>query len=468
MSCGVGYTLKSFNLDPNDNNNIVNNVNNMVNSAKDNINIVTGQQNPKNNYDKNDDKTNQQNKKMNEEKLIKLKSLYKSLPKYEILNNFLNKFIENYDLYGNSQAQSNRDNYNRAYRDNYNRDYRDNYSDNNDYTDNKNYEKFLKLYYYLQNYKNRDKNDYKNFLLQYLLKNKYQKNYEKKGGGAGGDDINKYFREFMNAQNNFKNEERIALYKRLAETNERRSKNKDDISKSNKQQHHNADTNQTISTTPNINSSATQTTPPVATTPNASQPTASQTTAPNAPTAIQTTAPTAIQTTEATNIKPNYTKEENIKVESEGEIMIRKHKENITLIDNAINSIGREIQDNLIFKDFVNNYKNIINNNFRKRHEQYEHNERYYRKYNYSNNNINLYQDISNDPEMIFLYDIKNLKTIDQLIEFLLNKLIGNGSSSKNTNFFNFFTKRGGKSKKNITKKNTTKKNTTKKYKKKS
>ena len=368
MSCGVGYTLKSFNLDPNDNNNIVNNVNNMVNSAKDNINIVTGQPNTKNNYDKNDDKTNQQNKKINEEKLIKLKSLYKSLPKYEILDNFLNKFIENYNVYSDSQYQSN------------NRDYRDNYSDNNDYTDNKNYKKILDLLLYLKNYRNRSYVEYKNIILKYLLDKLYNNQNNTARIRGGGEQNQQLDQQQLDQQLRYQ-QQQIDL------------------------------------------------------------------------------------NNHALDQRYKIQKEQ---LEQKTEIQTQLNAQQI-LIQNVINNFSDDIKTNPIFKIFVENYKKKITNNF---------NKHYNNMYSRNSNIIDHDIDVSNDPEMILLNDIKELKfqTLDELIQFLLNKLIGveknstTNNSIKNVSSF-FKGWNGGKSKKYKKKRvnyKKNKKNITKKYKKKS
>ena len=185
--CEPGYKpiYEYVNPDPNsvlNTENLINTKNKLLDGANNILNSYTGKSN---NDDNNSDKINEQNKKINEQNLIKLKNQYEKLPKYKILNDFLDNFIKNYDLYSDSrQAQSNYNIYNN----------RDN-SDNDDYTDNKNYYKILNLLSQLQSYRNKKYENviierYRNDILKNLLSKLYYNSNKNRNYYGGGDNLN--------------------------------------------------------------------------------------------------------------------------------------------------------------------------------------------------------------------------------------------------------------------------------------
>jgi len=371
--CKPGYKLIA--IEPEQLNNIINNYtdkyyNNQNNSSNQNNSNNQNSSNTQNS-------SSNQNKEENEKKLKKLKNLYSSLPKYKILANFLNKFIENYDLYSNSQDRSNNNNNNN-----------NNNNVNDNYTDNKNYVKLWDLFMYLKNYKNRTEKDYNNFLLKYLLHKLYSNN------------------------NNNNNQYRIGY---------------------------------SFGGNPDASGNDANTS--------------------SGTNAINNSIITDTKQTEQQPLSSTTTVEKDKDNMNIAEIMKKEYKDNIKLIDDAFGAINSlEIKENDIIQEFYKRYKKKITNNYHKRYVNYQYNTRRFH-YNFNNNN-DIDEDISIDPEMIFLHDIRDFETMDDLIQFLLNKLIGNNNSIVNKKMKNslkdaskylksFF---GGKSKKYKNKKNITRK----------
>ena len=344
--CEPGYKpiYEYVNPDPNsvlNTENLINTKNKLLDGANNILNSYTGKSN---NDDNNSDKINEQNKKINEQNLIKLKNQYEKLPKYKILNDFLDNFIKNYDLYSDShQAQYNYNIYNN----------RDN-SDNDDYTDNKNYYKILNLLSQLQSYRNKKYENviierYRNDILKNLLSKLYYNSNKNRNYYGGGDNLN--------------NDELTEKLKKSEEEKNKLIQENEKLKKSEEEKNKLIQENEKLK---NI--------------------------------------------TKVSDDKPVIQTEKNM---------------NIQEINDAYNGItSLEIKNNKIIIEFVKKYKNKIINKYNDRNRF--RNQWYGRNRDDEDDD----EDITNNPQMIFLLDIQNFKNLDELIQFILNKLIGNDNST--------------------------------------